>query len=914
MGGAVTSGSAELVGRDEELAAIGATLGAASGSALLLAGEAGLGKSALLRAATDTAAAAGRTVLCAAGVQSEARVPFAVLHQLLYPLSGRFGSLAAPQHQALRAALGHGTGPVPEVFLIAIATLELLADAATGQGVLLVVDDLHWVDDASQRILGFVARRIGSEPIWLLAATRPAEPEALTEAGVPVTTLRRLDRDQAEQLVRRRHPELGDQRLDWVLEHADGNPLALAELPLASGPGHPGAGTHIPVTTQLERSFAARVSGLSAPTRSAVLVAAAADGADFAEITAAAARITSGPGSETLRPAVDAGVLLVSQAAVRFEHPLMRSAVYQAAHPDQRRRAHQALAEVLAGQPERQAWHLAAAALGPDEATAARLEGAAVSAGRRGAGPASAAAWERAADLTPQPGPRARRLLRAAELSLELGRPGHASTLTERAEPLVRAPADRARLALIRDGLEPQVPGDPLRVQTLAGLAAELTGDTDLAFRLLLAAAVRVWSADPGPGPRDLLLATAGQLGVPADDPRLLSIGGFVDPARYGDLIIARIGALRPGRLDPATAELAMSIHLVGAGEQIAAVQRAVVDDARQEGRLAALPRLLTQQAWNAIAAADWKSALTAADEAVRLAGETRQPLWQAAALTGQAMIAALRGDDEAAFQLAQRAEAMVLPARVSAVLCGIQFARGVAAIGAGRYDEAFGQLSRVFDRSDPSYQAVQSSWVLGDLAEAAVRTGRQAEARRIAAAFRPGTGESVAPWTRVALDYAAPLLTTDAFAEAEFRAALGTDLARWPCYRARLLLEYGSWLRRRRRLAEARPPLRTARQICEAHGLLPWAERAGQELRATGEPSQPPRPEQWAALSPQELQIAQLAAEGLSNREIGQRLYLSHRTVGSHLYRIFPKLGIGSRAQLRSVLDPAGAAPGPRP
>jgi DNA-binding CsgD family transcriptional regulator len=331
------------------------------------------------------------------------------------------------------------------------------------------------------------------------------------------------------------------------------------------------------------------------------------------------------------------------------------------------------------------------------------------------------------------------------------------------------------------------------------------------------------------------------------------------------------------------------------------------VDGARRDGRLAALPRLLTQRAWNAIAAADWASALPAADEAVRLASETGQPMWQAAAMTGQAMIAGLRGEDDHARQLAQRAETVALPARIGAVLCGIQFARGVAAMGAGRYEEAFDQLRRVFDRADPSCQAVQSSWALGDLAEAAVRTGRAAEARQVVDVFRPKEGDSIAPWTRVALLYAGPLLAAEEDAEQLFCSALEADLVRWPCYRARLLLEYGSWLRRRRRVAEARPPLRTAREICEAHGLQPWAERARQELRATGEPSQLPQAEHWASLSPQELQIAQLAAEGLSNRDIGQRLYLSHRTVGSHLYRIFPKLGISSRTQLRSVLAPAG-------
>jgi len=914
----VPSGPSDLVGRDGEMSAILAMIGGDGGSGLLLVGEAGIGKSALLHAASCAAAGEGRTVLRATGVQSEARVPFAGLHQLLYPLTGRFGMLPAPQRKALLAAFGCIDGPALQVFLIAIATLELLADSATGGGLLVVVDDLHWIDDATAQVLGFVSRRIASEPIALLAATRPGFEDPFTEAGVPAIMLRPLRRGQAEVLVRLRYPDLDERRRGWVLEHAEGNPLALVELPLTATACQPGTEARearevrVSLTARLERSFTARVGGLSGPARSAMVVAAAADSDDFAEITAAVTIAVPGSGADPLRPAVDAGVLAVSQAKVTFGHPLMRSAIYQSADADLRRRAHAALARVLETQPERRAWHLAAAAPVPDEAVAAQLERAAESAAWRGAGSASVAAWEQAASLTPRADRRAERLLRAAELALELGRPEQASDLAGSVEQLSGAPSQFARLTLIREVLNPGVPGDPLRVRALADLASEMAddGQTDLAFRLMLAAAVRVWSADPGPAARDYLIAAMARLPVPADDPRLLSVGGFVDPARYGDLITERIADLRPDQLDPVAAELAMSIHLVGADETTAAVQRAVVDCARREGRLAALPRMATQQTWNAIALADWQAAVPAADEAVRLATETRQPMWQAAAMTGQAMIAGMRGDDEDAERLAQCAEALVLPARISAVLCGIQFARGVTAIAAGRYDEAFDQLSRVFDRADPSYQAVQSTWALGDLAEAATRAGHMAEAREIVAAFRPGERDSVTPWTRVALLYAAPFIAEDDAAELEFRRALAANLARWPAYRARLLLEYGSWLRRRYRVAQARGPLRTARQICAAHGLLPWAERARRELRATGEAGEEPRSQQRTSLSPQELQIALLAAEGLSNREIAQRLYLSHRTVGSHLYRIFPKLGITSRIQLPAALATVDASP----
>jgi DNA-binding CsgD family transcriptional regulator len=878
-------------------------LGRDGGSGLLFVGAAGIGKSALLDAAARAASRSGRTVLRATGARSETRLPFAGLHQLLYPLTSNFSSLASPQHAALLAAFGRLGGPALDVFLIALATLELCTRAARGAGLLVVVDDLHWLDDASAQVLGFVARRVASEPVVLLAATRPGYDDPLSGAGVPARMLRPLSAAEAARLVRLRHPDLDERRRGEVLGQAQGNPLALEELPLSGA--EPAAGAALPLTARLERSLAPCLSGLSATARSALVVAAASDAGDLAEIGAAVELAVPGADAAALCPAVDAGILVVANAAVRFDHPLLRQAAYQSADADSRHRAHAALAEVLAGQPGRRAWHLAAAALVPDETIAAELEHAAESAARRGAGLASAAAWERSASLTPRADRRAQRLLCAAGLSLELGRLEHAASLAAAAEALPLTLAGKASLALVKDALHPGPAGDPLPVRTLIDLAAELTGagQPDLAFRLLLAAAARTWASDPGPAARTGLTAAVSRLPFPADDPRRLAIGGYLEPARCGDLIARHVAELSTARLDPLPAELAMSVHLVGAGEAVTAVQRAITDRARQDGKRAALPRLLTRQAWNAIAAADWAEAWSAAQEAVDLAEETRQPLWQAAALSGQAMIAGSRGDEQAAGQLAQRAEAIALPARTAPVLCSIQHARGVTAIAAGRYDEAFDHLARVFDRADPSFQESQSGWALGDFAEAAVRTARADDARKILDSIRPAELDSVAPWTGVALSYAEALLAGDDVAEAEFGRAAETGLARWPAYRARLLLEYGRWLRRQRRNAEARPPLRTAREICEAHGLRPWAALARSELRASGEPTEAPGAEPAVPLSPQELRIARLAAEGLSNREIGQRLCLSHRTVGSHLYRMFPKLGITARAQLRPLL-----------
>jgi DNA-binding CsgD family transcriptional regulator len=748
----------------------------------------------------------------------------------------------------------------------------------------------------------------------MLVAVREGYDSPLLEAGLQRLVLEPLGDDAAAEVLRTRHPELDADTRRQVLAAAAGNPLALVELPITLR-GQPrtakGIGT-VSLTSDLERSYAARLSELEHSTQTALIAAAANDGDDVGEVIAATARMLGNPdvASGVLMPAVDTGLIDVSLGRLAFRHPLTRSAIYQAAKASQRLAAHAALGDLLVDNPDRRAWHLAAGAAAPDEAVAAELENAGRSADQRGAPAISAAAWERAATLTPDDVRRGPRLLRAAELLLDLGQPMRATELATQAAPLLTGLAYRARLALVREMVDPGTPGDPGRIRTLVDLALELLAETDvdLGGRLLLAAGVRTWSADPGRDARDLVLRSTQQLPVPPDDPRRLTIIGYTDPSAYGSVILDRVLQLRPEELDAGTSELVMSVYLTGADATIAALQAKVVDDVRASGALEALPRVLTMQAWRAIAMADWKIAVPAVDEAARIAVETRQPLWEAAAMCGQAMITALRGDPDAANQLAQQAEAVVLPLRINAVLCGIQYVRGVAAIAAGRYEEALGQLSRMFDPADPAFQAVQSTWALGDLAEAAAHTGRRDDARELLDRYTRAAEETASPWTSAAICYARPLLADDENADAAFREALSSQLSHWPTYRARLLLEQGRWLRRQRRVAEARVPLRAARDSCDAFGLTSWARRARQELRATGEASSQASAEAWASLSPQELQIARMAAVGLSNREIGQRLYLSHRTVGSHLYRAFPKLGITSRSQLPSVLHPTGS------
>jgi ATP/maltotriose-dependent transcriptional regulator MalT len=393
---------------------------------------------------------------------------------------------------------------------------------------------------------------------------------------------------------------------------------------------------------------------------------------------------------------------------------------------------------------------------------------------------------------------------------------------------------------------------------------------------------------------------------VPAGDPRVLSILAFAEPEEHGALIIDCAAGLSSARADPESAALlGAALNVVGAFDLSASFLATAVDGLRDQGRLGRLPLVLTHQAWTATNTVNWNVAVPAAAEAMRLADDLGQPLWRAGAQTAVAMLAALRGDYDVANAQTREAEAIALPSRASAMLAGIRLTRGVTALAAGRYTSAYEQLRRQLDPHDPGYHHFQSLWGVGDFAEAALHSGNVAAGRALMAELEPLALTMRSPWLEVGLLYGRPLLASDPDVEGLFEDGLAADLSHWPVYHARLQLQYGIWLRRQRRASDSRAPLRAARDALDTLGVVGWAARARQELRAAGEPSTERMPEAWSLLSPQELQIAQMAAQGMSNREIGQRLFLSHRTIGSHLYRLFPKLGVTSRAQLSTVIGP---------
>jgi len=901
-----------LVGRDRELCVLDELLARLPdrGSVLVVRGEAGIGKSALVAEASHRAEASGVRVLNVTGVRSEAKVSFAGLHQLLRPILGGIEELPRSQRDAMLAAFGMSDERAPDIFLIALAALNLMSESAGRTPLLLIVEDVHWLDRSTSDVLAFVGRRLESDPIVLLIACRDGVENPLQGAGLPEVTLGRLDETSAAELLDLHAPGLSAPVRRRLLEEADGNPLALVELPISAGDAATtdASSSVLPLTERMEQAFAARASDFPSATEAVLVSAALNDGDSMPEILAAAS-IVEGRELEVddFSPAIAARLVDADIHMVRFRHPLMRSAIHQAAPLGRRRAVHAALAAVLDDQPERRVWHRAASTVGPNEEVAAELEQAAVRAQRRGALGAAAAGLETSARLS-RPGHEGPRLLRAAEVALELGRREMVRRLVREAEPLPLSPLDLGRVAWIAERLDPGITGDPAAVLPLVKAADQVRehGDADLALNLLWAAASNSFWADKSELTRNQIEAAAARVPVEVDDPRVLAVLAYaVAPEGEFDLAerVARRWSERPG--DAASLQLlGTAAFTLGAHRIASDFLTASIDSMRDQGLLVQLAQSLVMRAWSEIHLGRWSIAAPDAEEAASLALETAQPLWEAGAHAAQGFLAGARGDEARAEALASRAEAVVVPAGSRAVFAAVQLGRGVTALGVGRYDDAYRNLLRMLDPVDLAHHRMTFSWALGNLAEAALRIGEAEHVRELVAGFEQPAVASPSPAFRQSIRHARALLADEAHAEARFAEALNDDLSGGRFERARLELAYGAWLRRQRRISDSRAPLRAARDTFDAIGASPWSERTREELRAAGEVSQKREPGVLEQLTPQELQVAQMAANGLSNREIGQKLYLSHRTVGSHLYRIYPKLGVTARWQLGAVLD----------
>ena len=909
--------AAGLIGRRRECEVLDALVEAvrAGGSrALVLRGEAGMGKTALLEYMVGQAS--GLRVARAAGVQSEMELAFAGLHQLLAPMLDCVEGLPGPQRDALRTAFGFGPGPVPDRLVVALAVLGLLSDAGEDQPLVCVVDDEQWLDRASAQVLAFVARRLDAETVGLVFAARAPSDEL---AGLPELVVEGLGAADAGALLDSALTGPLDARVrDQIVSETRGNPLALLELPrgitpaeLAGGFALPGA---VALSGRIEESFRRRLEALPAETRRLLLLAAADPVGEPLLVLRAAERVAVE--TDAAIAAVEAG-LVEFGALVRFRHPLVRSAVYRSASLQERRDAHRALAEATdpARDPDRRAWHLAQAAPGPDEQVACELERSAGRAQARGGLAAAAAFLERAATLTPEPARRAQRLLAAARAKRDAGALDAALALLVAVEA---GPLDALRIAEV-EHLRGQIAFDQRRIADAAGLllgaatrleplnadsarethleaigAALWANDVDSPRRLLEAAAA-ARAAPPGrepPGVVDLLLdAFAIRLtdGYAAAAPtltlaleRFLALDAGTDEAgRWLSLTGGRAGAIIAVELWDAEAWHALVDHQVRF--------------ARATGALVHLQLAVNLLAGAELAAGELSAALELFEEDRVIAEAIGNPPLS----LNQVMLAAWRGDPAPASELID-ATIEGRAARGIGTIPAI-YARAVLYNGLGHHEAARDAAWRAFERDPVGF----GPFVAPELAEAASRTGDVERVRAVLVWLSERTRVTPTEWALGIEARVRALLSEGDDAERFHResiARLGRTRLRVQVARAHLL--YGEWLRRERRRIDARQHLRTAHEMLDTMGIDGFAERARRELSATGETARQRTVETRDELTAQEALIARLARDGLSNPEIGTRLFISPLTVKYHLRKVFSKLGISSRSELDRVLS----------
>ncbi len=910
-----------LLGRHTERATIEQVLTraqAGQSGALVVRGEAGIGKTALLEYALDSATASGFRVEYAAGVESETQFAFSGLHQLCAPLLDRAGALPDPQQAALGVAFGMHGGAAPDRFLVGLAALHLLAEVAEEGPLLCLVEDAQWLDEASAQVLAFVARRLLAERIVLLFALRdPTDRDIRPFVGLPELRLAGLGQTDARALLAAAvGTPLDEMVRHRIIAEARGNPLALLELPQSALSAQLGGGFELPdvasVPRRVEDSFRQRSGNLPAETQLLLLVAAADPTGDVALLWQAAAHL--GIAREALAPAETAGLVEID-TRVRFRHPLVRSAVYAAATLPEQRRAHRVLAAVTDPQidPDRRAWHRAQAVLGTDEEAAAELEHTAGRARSRGGLAAAAAFMEQAAMLTPEPTRRARRALEAAHARHDAGATEAAmALLTVAAEgpldalQLARAKLLRGQIAfhqtrggdvpgMLLDAAEALAPLDPAlaRKAYAQALEAAFHAGRLVRGRGLMEAAQAARSAPPPPTPprpMDLLmdgLATRFTQGYEESVPTLKRAlealrnddGSDQDDGRW--LWMAFMVAV-----------------MLWDDESLYVIASRAVRRFREAGALAALPAALNAMAVELVFAGEFSRAagMIAEEEAIaRATGAPQLP-------NARFVLAAWRGRQPEALKLRATALEDATRRGEGAAIGSSQVSLAYLHNGLGNYDDALAAAAHVYEADEFSYSSV----ALPELVEAAVRAGQP---ERATVALERLTSRANASGTPQALGLAArarAMTLTGPDAEAHYQEAIEwLSKCRLATYLARAHLVYGEWLRREGRRKDAREQLRTAHELLSGMGAEAYAERAARELRATGEKPRKRTARPTDALTAQELHIARMVATGATNREVGAQLFLSPRTIEAHLRSIFHKLNISSRRQIRDLQLP---------
>ena len=911
MAATLASGFLDRTSEREALARLLAEAREGQSAVLVMRGEAGIGKTALLRHLARQAS--GFRVAQVAGVEAEMELPFSGIHQLCAPVLDQLDALPQPQQNALNVALGLAPGDVPDRFLVGLAVLGLLSAAAEERPLLCLVEDAHWLDAASGLILGFVARRLQADPVAIVAAIR--EPNTRHDFdGLPELRLGGLAEEDARTLLMSAVPGRIDDRVrDRIVAETRGNPLALLDLPRSMSAAELAGGFELLPATDLprhlEEQYHQRAGELPEATQRLLLLAAAEPLGDATLIWRAAQAL--GIDRSSLAPAEDAQLVEIG-ARVRFRHPLVRSAVYRAAAPSERRDAHRALAETTdpATDPDRGAWHRAHAAVGVDEAVAAELERSADRARSRGGAAAAAAFLARAAELTPDPADRGRRALAAAQAKFDAAAADAALDLLATAElaPLdefQRAWLERLRaeitFARTRGSDAPALLLDAAR--RLESLDAAMARETHLE-----AITAAMFAGRLGDGPRVREAAEAAQAAPAArQPPRALDLLLDGLATRFTEGYAAGLPPLRRALdefrdVDGLSAGDARWLWL---GCRLA---QDLWDDelwyvlatrglrvARETGALGVLPIAATYRAALHVQAGEFGAASSLIAEADAMTHATGMAPLKYAAL----MMAAWRGNEAEAVELF---EAGRLEATARGEGMGLrvkEWARALLYNGCGRYGEALEAARRGCDEDDIGLFA----WACVELIEAGVRCGDTDAASAALDRLSERTQASGADWALGIEAGSRALLSDGQDAEPLYREAVERlARTRGVVHLARARLLYGEWLRRENRRVDAREQLRAAREMFSDIGAEGFAERARHELLATGETARKRTDDARVVLTPQEAHIARLARDGLSNPEIGAQLFISPRTVQYHLRKVFQKLDITSRNQLSRV------------
>ncbi|WP_019927151.1 AAA family ATPase [Nocardia sp. BMG111209] len=838
--------TSQLFGRDREVRVLTEALRQVSdggtGQCRVLLGDPGIGKTALLQATRELARGQGFRVLAAGGVQSEAQLPYAGLHQILRPLLRSATGVPDQRRLSLLTAFGLAEGERPDIYGVALAAVDLLAAAATERPVAILVDDVQWLDAQSQEVLTFLAHRSASFRIAVVGAVRNGYPGPFVAAGLPELAVASVDEDAADEILRSVAGLSGVSDRRRVKDQAQGNPLALLELPETfAGVAYPETQEWQPLTARLERAFGSRVAELDPAARDALLIAAVDPVDDLTEILSAMAVLRGAPvPADILDPAVAVGLVRVEHGRLVLRHPLVRSGVLQAETRERRHAANAAVAAVLDADPYRRAWHRGQSIVGPDDEIADELEATAALALGRGAAMSAIGLLQRSAQLTTDSAHRGHRLLVAAEHAFSVGRQDQVGLLVTAAERCDLSELDWARAQWLREIFHDGVPGDADRVHQLCEVArqAGAAGDHDLALNLLFGASLRCWWADTGPQARADVLATVRSLDGGVDLARhhryvatLALAGPVVECGTVVDLLsgidpveIADGDALRVfGIAATAIGDPVRSLAFLGRAETVL----------RSQGRLALLSQVLSLCVVNRLHTGDWEGAQAAAGEGERLAKETGQPIWRTGALACDALSSAFRGDTDQALSHVAEVEATASRQRLNQLLSISQLAKGAALWAAGRYEEAYRELARMFRTGEPSFHQRERFGGVMFLAEAAVRAGRKADATALIAELSQVAALAPSPLLLVHLRYARAVLAADVSADPLYADLTDQDFTGWPWPAACADLALGGRLRRLGRHTEAVTALRQAVTELDRIGAGPWSDRARAELEA---------------------------------------------------------------------------------